>query len=43
MPDEEKMTLDERRKYLRLIRKRYVKACRRERGLLLDNWIRWRP
>ena len=37
MPNEEKMTLSERRKYLRLIRKRYVKASRLERGRLLDE------
>jgi hypothetical protein len=37
MPDEEKMTIDERVKYLRLVRKRYVKSSRQERGLLLDE------
>jgi hypothetical protein len=37
MPDEEKMTLDERWKYLRRMRKRYLKASRLERGRLLDE------
>lgn len=37
MPDEEKMTLDERWKYLRRMRKRYLKASRWERGRLLDE------
>jgi hypothetical protein len=37
MPDEEKMTLGERRKYLGLIRKRYLKASKSERGQLLDE------
>ena len=37
MPNEEKMTIDERFKYLRLVRRRYVKSSKRERGLLLDE------
>ena len=37
MPNEEKMTLNERRKYVRLIRKRYLKASKLERGRLLDE------
>ena len=37
MPQEEKMTLNERRKYLRLIRKRYLKTSKLERGHLLDE------
>jgi hypothetical protein len=37
MPDEERMTIDERFKYLRLVRMRYVKSSRQERGLLLDE------
>jgi hypothetical protein len=37
MPNEEKMTLSERRKYLRLIKKRYLKASKLERGQLLDE------
>jgi hypothetical protein len=37
MPGEEKMTLNERRKYLRLIKRRYVKASKLERGRLLDE------
>ena len=37
MPDEEKMTIDERRKYLRLIQDRYLKARKLERGRLLDE------
>jgi hypothetical protein len=32
MPNEERMTLNERRKYLRLIKKRYLKASKFERG-----------
>jgi hypothetical protein len=34
---EEKMTIDERRKYLRKMRARYVKARRREQSRLLDE------
>jgi len=37
MSDEDKMTIDERRKYLRMIKKRYIKANKAERGLLLDE------
>jgi len=37
MPNEEKMTINERRKYLRLIKKRYLKASKFERGRLLDE------
>jgi hypothetical protein len=37
MPDEDRMSIDERFKYLRLVRKRYVKSSRLERGLLLDE------
>jgi hypothetical protein len=37
MPNEEKMTLEERRKYLRLIKKRYLKASTLERGRMLDE------
>jgi hypothetical protein len=37
MPDEEKMTIDERRKYLRRMQKRHSKAGRREKRQLLDE------
>ncbi len=37
MPNEEKMTLNERREYLRLTKKRYLKATKLERGCLLDE------
>ena len=37
MSTEEKMTIDERLKYLRKMRKRYVKATRTEKGLLLNE------
>ncbi len=37
MSDEEKMTINERRKYLRRMQKRYRKAGRREKGQLLDE------
>src|SRR4030042_353135 len=37
MPKDEKMSLDERRKYLKLVRPRYSKARRRERGELLTE------
>jgi hypothetical protein len=37
MSTEEKMTIDERRKYLRKMKKRYVKATRTEKGLLLNE------
>jgi hypothetical protein len=37
MPTDERMTIDERYKYLRLMRPRYIKADRRGRGRLLDE------
>ena len=37
MPIEDKMTLDESRKYLRKMQKRYAQANRKERGRLLDE------
>jgi len=37
MPTQEKMNLDERLKYLRIMRQRYRQAGRSERGLLLDE------
>jgi len=37
MPEEEKMTINERFKYLRLVQKQYVKADRLGRGRLLDD------
>lgn len=37
MSIEDKMTVDERRKYLHTIRKRYVEASRKERAQLLDE------
>ncbi|MFH1087709.1 MAG: integrase [Chloroflexota bacterium] len=37
MPNEEKMSVDERRKYLKLVASRYAKARRRERGELLTE------
>ena len=37
MSDTEKMTIDERRKYLRMMKKRYVKASRKIKGQLLDE------
>lgn len=37
MPEEEKMTIDERFKYLRLVKKEYLKAGKAERGRLLDD------
>jgi hypothetical protein len=37
MSTEDKMTIDERRKYLRKMKKRYVSASRTERGRLLDE------
>ena len=36
MPEEEEMTIDERFKYLRLMKRQYVEAGRAERGRLLD-------
>jgi hypothetical protein len=37
MPNDEKMSIDERRKYLRLVAPRYMKAKRGERGELLTE------
>ncbi len=37
MPTEDKMNIDERRKYLRQMKKRYDKANKEERGRLLDE------
>lgn len=37
MPTEEKMTIDERYKYLRMMQKRYRQATRNERGRLLEE------
>ena len=37
MSIEEKMTIDEKRKYLRKMKKRYIKAGRKEKGQLLDE------
>ena len=37
MSDEDKMTFNERRKYLRTVRKRYTKARKTDRGQLLDE------
>jgi hypothetical protein len=37
MTTEEEMTIDERRKYLRKMKGRYIKAQRQERGQLLDE------
>ena len=37
MPTEDQMTINEHRKYLRLIRKRYTKAGKLERGRLLGE------
>ncbi len=37
MSEEEKMNIDERRKYLRKMKKRYVKADRKGKGRLLDE------
>jgi len=37
MPTQEKMNLDERLKYLRIVRRRYRQADRSERGHLLDE------
>ena len=37
MSTEDKMTINERRKYLRRMKKRYVKASRKEKGYLLDE------
>jgi hypothetical protein len=40
MPEEEKMTVDERFKYLRLMKRQYLQASRVERGRLLDDMKR---
>ena len=37
MSNEEEMTIDERWKYLRKMKKRYVEADRKEQGRLLDE------
>ena len=37
MPNKERMTLNERWEYLRLVNKRYLKASKLERGWLLDE------
>ena len=37
MSTEDKMNIDERRKYLRMMKKRYVQADRKEQGRLLDE------
>ena len=37
MSIDDTMTIDERRKYLRMMQKRYVQADRKERGRLLDE------
>jgi len=37
MSEEDRMTVDERRKYLRMMKKRYAQADRKERGRLLDE------
>jgi hypothetical protein len=37
MSNEDKMNIDERRKYLRRMKKRYVQAGRKEQGHLLDE------
>ena len=39
MSNDEKMNIDERRKYLRLMRPRYRKAGRKEKGQLLDEMV----
>ena len=39
MPDDDKMSIDERRKYLKLVARRYAKAKRAERSqLLTEMW-----
>ncbi len=37
MAIEDEMTIDERRKYLHLMQKRYLQAGRKEQGRLLDE------
>ncbi len=39
MPDDDKMSIDERRKYLRLVERRYAKAKRAERSHLLKEMV----
>jgi hypothetical protein len=39
MPTEERMTIDERRKYLKLMQRRYCRAERPEQGQLLDEML----
>jgi hypothetical protein len=39
MSTDEKMNIDERRKYLRVVRPRYRKAGRKEKGQLLDEMV----
>jgi hypothetical protein len=39
MTTEEKMTIDERRKYLRRMKSRYIRANRKERSQLLDEMM----
>jgi hypothetical protein len=39
MPDDERMSIDERRKYLRLVAPRYAKAGRAERSGLLTEIV----
>ena len=39
MSHKEKMTIDERRKYLCLVKPRYRKAGRKEKGKLLDEMM----
>jgi hypothetical protein len=39
MYDEDKMTIDERLKYLRRTKRHYVKANRKDRGRLLDEMV----
>ncbi len=39
MPSKDKMTVDERRKYLRLVASRYAKASRAERSALLTEMV----
>ena len=37
MSTDDKMSIDERRKYLRRMKKRYAQETRKERGQLLDE------
>ena len=43
MSGEEKMTIDEKRKYLRRMEKHYQKADRQEKGRLLDEMEQMPP